>query len=64
MVITIIQITPSDWQLYKTIQLEALKEDPQAFGSSYTTWANATEEKWKERPSNPDSIILLTKLLQ
>ena len=46
---------------YKKIQLEALKEDPQAFGSSYKEWVNFSDEKWQERPSNKDSMIFVAK---
>jgi len=61
MVIHLSVLPPDDWQTYKEIQLEALREDPQAFGSKYADWVNATDEKWKERPNNPDTIIILAK---
>ncbi len=52
---------PSDWQMYKTIQLEALQSDPQAFGSSYKEWEIFSDEKWQERPSDPDTCIVIAK---
>lgn len=53
------QLKPSEWQLYKKVQLEALKEDPQAFASSYEKWVSFTDEKWKERPSNKNSLLFV-----
>lgn len=61
MAIIITQVAPKDWETYKMIQLEALKQEPQAFGSSYGIWVKATDEKWQERPRNPDSIIFVAK---
>lgn len=54
-------LRPSEWQVYKAIQLEALKEDPQAFGTSYTEWVDFSDEKWQERPSSKDSLIFVAK---
>lgn len=57
--ISIHRLLPSEWRRYKTIQLEALKQDPQSFGASFKKWKDFSDEKWQERPSNPDSIIFL-----
>lgn len=59
--ITISILSPNSWQEYKTIQLEALQKDPHAFGSKYEDWVNATDEKWQERPGNPDTVICIAK---
>jgi ribosomal protein S18 acetylase RimI-like enzyme len=59
--IEIVLLKPSEWEIYKTIQLEALKEDPQAFGASYKEWINFSDEKWTERPSNKNSRIFVAK---
>lgn len=61
MSIVIFQLHPSDWRDYKTIQLEALQEDPQAFASQHDEWLHASDEKWQERPSNPDTVIFVAK---
>lgn len=57
--INIILLKPSEWKVYKTIQLEALKNDPGSFGASYDEWVNFSDEKWQERPSNKDSMIFI-----
>jgi len=51
----------SEWQIYKTIALEELKEDPQSFGISYKECLAFSDEKWQERPSNKDSLIFVAK---
>ena len=51
----------SDWRSYKTIQLEALRIDQQAFGSSYKDWAIASDEKWQERAFNSGTKIVLAR---
>ena len=59
--IKIILLHRADWKIYKTIQLEALKNDPQSFGASYDEWINFSDEKWQERPSNKDSMIFIAQ---
>ncbi|WP_178117435.1 MULTISPECIES: GNAT family N-acetyltransferase [unclassified Pseudomonas] len=41
-----------DWPLLKHIRLAALLDAPTAFGVSYQTAANYTDEQWKERASS------------
>jgi ribosomal protein S18 acetylase RimI-like enzyme len=45
----LVQLVPDDWQQYKTIRLESLRSDPQAFGSNYAKESLYTEEKWRSR---------------
>ncbi len=54
-------LKPAEWPVYKTIQLEALKEDPQAFGANYSESVDFSDDKWQERPSNKDSLIFVAK---
>ncbi len=42
-------ILPQEWAEYKKLRLEALKDDPQAFGALYEEEAARTDEEWKER---------------
>lgn len=37
-----------DWHKFKDIRLEALMNDPQAFGASYDFEAQKNNESWKE----------------
>lgn len=58
---TFVILSPLDVELYKSIRLEALKEDPQAFGSSYEKESAFSEEQWKERIENRDNCIIVAK---
>ncbi len=44
-------ITDPSWQEYKTLRLEALKSEPQAFSSVYEDEANFNDKRWKQRLS-------------
>ncbi|WP_223430456.1 hypothetical protein [Pseudomonas sp. GL-B-26] len=41
-----------DWMLLKQVRLAALLDTPTAFGVSYQTAAQYSDEQWKERASN------------
>src|SRR5688572_6508502 len=47
--VEIITLEPSDWQKYRDLRLRALKEDPQAYGSTYAENAKHPEEFWRQR---------------
>ncbi|HSW89145.1 MAG TPA: GNAT family N-acetyltransferase [Candidatus Saccharimonadales bacterium] len=59
--IKIVLLKPSEWEMYKAIRLEELREDPQAFGSNYEKESNFSDEQWQERPSNKNSLIFVAK---
>lgn len=42
----IIQLSPERWQEYKGLRLEALKNDPQAFGQSYEKALDFPDSYW------------------
>jgi GNAT superfamily N-acetyltransferase len=46
-VIDIREIAPDDWQVMRDIRLEALREAPYAFGSTYAREASFAEEQWR-----------------
>jgi ribosomal protein S18 acetylase RimI-like enzyme len=41
--------TPEDFALWKAMRLEAVKEHPHAYGSSYEEESQVPDEQWKER---------------
>lgn len=47
--IEIVSLRPEEWQLYKELRLRALKEEPQAFGSTYEENLNHPDAYWKQR---------------
>ncbi|HEU4676143.1 MAG TPA: GNAT family N-acetyltransferase [Motilibacteraceae bacterium] len=38
-----------DWQVWRGLRLRALEEAPYAFGSRFTEWQDAPEERWRAR---------------
>lgn len=47
--IEILSLKPEDWQQYRELRLRALKEEPQAYGSSYEENAKHAGSYWRER---------------
>lgn len=50
--IEIRKLPPGSWKEYRNLRLEALQNDPIAFGSSYKEEKLLTESEWKKRISN------------
>jgi RimJ/RimL family protein N-acetyltransferase len=42
------KLKKDEWQKYRKIRLEALKNDPQAFGSSYESEIHRSDREWEE----------------
>ena len=49
----------ADWMILKQIRLAALLDTPTAFGVSYQTAAQYTDEQWKERASSAGTAFWL-----
>ena len=47
--ITVRSITAGDWREYRNIRLRALRDSPDAFGSSYEAEAVRNDDAWKSR---------------
>jgi len=47
--IKIITIQPTDWEQYREIRLRALKEEPQAFASTYAENVDKPAQMWIDR---------------
>lgn len=50
------KIEKSDWRQYRDIRLEALMNEPAAFGSSYSAESQRTDEQWQERMIEAEKI--------
>jgi ribosomal protein S18 acetylase RimI-like enzyme len=50
------RVTSADWQEYKKIRLEALKNEPQAFGSSYNRESERTESEWQNKLAKSEDL--------
>ena len=50
--IEIKKVPPDRWKEFRDLRLEALQNDPLAFGSSYEEEKSLTEDEWKRRIKN------------
>jgi GNAT superfamily N-acetyltransferase len=52
--ITLRQLSPDDWQLFREVRLAALREAAYAFSSTLEEWQgpNDTQERWRQRLTN------------
>jgi len=48
-----------DWRVWRSVRLAALADAPGAFGSRLGEWADAPEDRWRDRLSIPGAIDLL-----
>ena len=55
-------VGPDDWKLWRELRLAALAEAPYAFGSQLVDWADAPEERWRERLSVPSAYQVIASL--
>ena len=47
--IAIVELGPQDWQVWRRVRLAALRDAPEAFGSTYAEWEHADEARWRAR---------------
>lgn len=55
------KLTPGEWEQYKQLRLEALKEDGTAFGESYAESSQRSDEEWQRRLTNPKNHIMVAR---
>ncbi|BCJ37975.1 N-acetyltransferase [Actinocatenispora thailandica] len=46
-------LTGNDWALWREVRLDALREAPYAYGSTYADWVDADEQRWRDRLDGP-----------
>ena len=57
---TVVQAVRGDaWERIRALRLEALKTDPDAFGSTYEAELGRPESWWRERADDPDCLTLI-----
>jgi ribosomal protein S18 acetylase RimI-like enzyme len=62
--VEIVSPSVSEWKVLKALRLDALKRDPQAFGSSYERELAYPDEKWQQRlrgTAEGDSYVFIAK---
>jgi RimJ/RimL family protein N-acetyltransferase len=52
--VSIRPLLPGDWQLYRTIRLQALQTDPRCFSSTFARENANADQKWQNQLDNPD----------
>jgi ribosomal protein S18 acetylase RimI-like enzyme len=57
----IYKLTTSDWEIYKELRLDALKENTESFGDSFEESVRHHDDEWKKELENPKSYILVAR---
>ena len=47
--LSVVRLTPDDWEVHRDLRLEALATDPEAFGATYADNAAYDEATWRAR---------------
>jgi GNAT superfamily N-acetyltransferase len=58
-VIELHDIGADDWKLWRDLRLAALEEAPYAFGSTLADWADASEQRWRDRLGVPNAYQVI-----
>lgn len=58
-IVLVRRLTPDDLQLLRDLRLDALREAPTAFGSTYAREATFSDEEWHRRLTNPNAAQLV-----
>ena len=45
--ITVRELAADEWEIFKTLRLRALQEDPEAFVASYEEESQHSDEEWQ-----------------
>ena len=56
------KLGPDQWKIYKRVRLEALKDEPDAFGSTYDQESQYIEGDWRRRLEKNDRKTFVAKL--
>jgi len=59
MTIELRTMSADDWETWRSVRLAALVEAPGAFASRAEDWAEAPEDRWRQRLSIPGALDLL-----
>ncbi len=59
--VSVVVLGPRDWRDLRAIRLEALQSEPAAYSSSYEETLARSEEHWRQRLANDQSVYLLAR---
>ena len=60
--ISVVVLGPQDWRDLRAIRLEALRSEPAAYSSSYEETIARSDEHWRQRLANNQSVHLLARV--
>jgi ribosomal protein S18 acetylase RimI-like enzyme len=60
--ISVVVLGPRDWRDLRAIRLEALRSEPAAYSSSYEETIARSDEHWRQRLANNQSVHLLARV--
>ena len=55
----IVKLKPEEWEKFRELRLEALREDSESFGASYEEAVKYSDDDWKQRLVNPNDNIII-----
>jgi ribosomal protein S18 acetylase RimI-like enzyme len=58
---SIVRLRPADWQRFRVIRLRALRESPEAFGSTLEEEQNLTDTDWPDRLARPEVATFVAR---
>jgi GNAT superfamily N-acetyltransferase len=47
--VDLVRIGPDDWREFREVRLASLSDAPGAFGARHADWADASEQRWRQR---------------
>ncbi|MFN8594408.1 MAG: GNAT family N-acetyltransferase [Thermomicrobiales bacterium] len=59
--ISVVFLAPEEWQELRTIRLEALRSEPQAFSSTYAETLLRPDVYWRDRLASDRSVTLIAR---
>ena len=59
--VSVVVLGPRDWRDLRAIRLEALQSEPAAYSSSYEETLARSDEQWRQRLANDQSVHLLAR---
>ncbi|HEX6578371.1 MAG TPA: GNAT family N-acetyltransferase [Jiangellaceae bacterium] len=60
--VRVVRVGPDDWAAWRDVRLEALRDAPTAFGSTFEDQVGRTEQQWRDRLQPANGLTCLSML--
>lgn len=60
--VRVVRVGPDNWEAWRDVRLEALRDAPTAFGSTYENQVGRTEQQWRDRLHPANGLTCLSML--